>query len=317
MSLIWGRLRQLILGISPTETSFIKRGFYIGDADVRRRLEHIGSAFVQGYQTALYEDTIDAVAYKLNQVDADLRGFAFEGAAMSLTLLDYVTPWRRRVHALLSGPGEQYKYLAHVGVGWGLARIPRGRHRFLSQLDPLIHWLAIDGYGFHEGYFHWSRYVTKQVRPRQFHGYALRAFDQGLGRSLWFVHCADVARIAVAVKAFPASRRGDLWSGVGLACAYAGGVERSEIESLANAAGTYRVHLAQGAAFAAEARRKAGNPTDHTDLACEALCGLSAAEAAALTVDARQQLPSEEDDPAYEIWRRRIREKLANHRVTV
>lgn len=236
---------------------------------------------------------------------------------MGLTLLDYVTPWRKRLRALLSGPGAQYKYLAHVGVGWGLARIPGGGHRFLSQLDPLIRWLAVDGYGFHEGYFHWRRYIAKQIPPTRFHGYALRAFDQGLGRSLWFVQCADVARIAAAIAAFPADRQGDLWSGVGLACAYAGGAERGDIEAMANGAGTYRAHLAQGAAFAAEARRHAGNPAEHTDLACNTLCGLSAAEAAALTVEAQRRLPSDDDEPAYEIWRRRIREKLAIHRITV
>ncbi len=310
MTLNWGRIRQMVLGISPTETSFAKRGFHLGDARVRHGLEQIGLAFVTGYQAALYEEQVDAIALELNQVEVAYRGFAYEGAAMSLTLLDCLAPWRNRVSAFLSGPGAQYTYLAHVGVGWGLARVPGGRQRILSQLDPLIRWLAIDGYGFHQGYFHWPRYVTQQTPPTKFPGYAARAFDQGLGRSLWFVQCADATRIASSITSFPASRQGDLWSGVGLACAYAGGVERDRIEALAEAAGTYRAHLAQGAAFAAEARRHAGNPAVHTDLACQVLGGISAVDAAKLTVEAQQQLPSDGDVPAYEIWRRRIREKM-------
>src|SRR3712207_8380154 len=54
--------------------------------------------------------------------------------------------------------------------------------------------------------------------------------DQGLGRSLWFVQGADVRRIPATVNAFPAERRPDLWSGLGLACGYAGGRTRAEVD---------------------------------------------------------------------------------------
>jgi hypothetical protein len=130
--------------------------------------------------------------------------------------------------------------MAHVGAGWAFARLCRNIGRPLARLDPLLRWLAVDGYGFHEGYFHCHRYIERPTRPARLSGYALRVFDQGLGRSLWFVYGADIARISSAIATFTPERRADLWSGTALACSYAGGVERAAIEALREAAGPYR-----------------------------------------------------------------------------
>src|SRR6185436_10369271 len=106
------------------------------------------------------------------------------------------------------------------------------------------------------------------------------AFDQGLGRSLWFSRGMDATAIARAIALFAAERRADLWSGVGLAAAYAGGVDEAELGALRKQGAGFEAQLAQGAAFAAEARERAGNAAPHTTLACEVLCGTSPARAA-------------------------------------
>src|SRR5262249_43750809 len=155
-------------------------------------------------------------------VESGERGFAFEGAAMASALLDLLALGRgRRLEGLLRGPGAAHVYMVHVGAGWALARLRRRPWSRLHGLDPLLGWLSVDGYGFHQGFFAWERFVRRQEEPRRLSAYARRAFDQGLGRSLWFVHGADVERIASSVKSFSVRRRGDLWSGVGLAATYA------------------------------------------------------------------------------------------------
>ena len=122
--------------------------------------------------------------------------------------------------------------MVHVGAGWALAQLRLRVDRALARLDPLLGWLAVNGYGFHHGYFHGPRrWIASESRVGST-GYARRVFDQGLGRSLWFVEGAEVARIAATIARFPASRHADLWSGVGLACAYAGGVAAEAIEDL-------------------------------------------------------------------------------------
>ncbi|HZI13837.1 MAG TPA: DUF1702 family protein, partial [Myxococcus sp.] len=136
-----------------------------------------------------------------------------------------------------------------------------------------------------------------------------RAFDQGLGRGLWFVEGAGVERIIGRVRGFPAGRQPDLWAGVGLACTYAGGVERPALERLREAAGPHLPQLAQGAVFAARARQRAGNLAPHNALACEVLCGRSSEDAAALAELALERIGAQEAPlPRFERWRQRIQQ---------
>jgi enediyne biosynthesis protein E3 len=198
----------------------------------------------------------------------------------------------------------------HVGAGWVLARVPGSVEKYLARFDPVLGWLVVDGYGFHEGYFHWRRQLSGAEAPRRLRGYARRVFDQGLGRSLWFVDGTDVERLTGTIGSFPAGRRPDLWSGAGLAAVYAGEVSEASLELLRTAAGACRPQLAQGAAFAAKARQRAGNATDYTGMATRKLCGVSVTEAARLCDETLENLPATGPEPAYETWRRRIQHRF-------
>jgi hypothetical protein len=307
-----GQARRRFLGLSPSEASFARRGFLAGEEKARQRLEQIGVTFLSGYHAALEETGFVSLARRLAAVEAELRGFAFEGAAMGLALLDCFTPWRKdRWRTFTESLAKPHLYMMHVGLGWALARLRRSVRPHLARLDPLLGWLMIDGYGFHEGYFNWRRYIELRATPTRLDGYARRVFDQGLGRSLWFVKGADVAAVVSAIHAFPSARREDLWSGVGLACAYAGGCGRTGIESLRAAANRHLPALAQGVAFAAKTRHRAANLNSHTETICGLICGHSAEETAAITDAALEDLREEPGLPAYEVWRRRIQNKIA------
>jgi hypothetical protein len=277
----------------------------------RDHLERAGKTFVAGYNAALEKPNFKPLIMVLNRNDPEMVGFAFEGAAMALTILDLITPWKRnRLQAFLDNAGENHLYMIHVGAGWALARLKRQFKPFIERLHPVLHWLVLDGYGFHQGYFHSKRYVEQKEMPSFLPGYASRAFDQGLGRSLWFVFGADVDRIPGEISGFAQNRQADIWSGIGLACGYAGKPTDLEIMRLHNASNPYQQELAQGAAFAAKARSRAGNLMEHTDRACRILCGMTADQAAEISDQTFENLPTDEDVPAYEIWRSRIRARF-------
>jgi hypothetical protein len=307
-----GQARRRFLGLSPTETTFARRGFRAGEEEARHRLEKIGVTFLSGYHAALEETGFVSLARRLANVEAELRGFAFEGAAMGLALLDCFTPWRKdRWRTFTEHTAEPHIYMMHVGLGWALARLRRSVTPYLARLDPLLGWLVLDGYGFHEGYFSWPRYIERQAIPVHLDGYERRVFDQGLGRSIWFVKGADVVAITGAINSFPSERRDDLWSGVGLASGYAGGCGRAATETLRAAADEHFPALAQGVAFAAKTRQRAANLNSHTETVCRLICGHSAEETAAITDAALQGLRGEGELPAYEVWRRRIQDKFS------
>ena len=313
-------LNRLAFGISLDEASFSRRGF--GDAAPAKRehLENIGRTFISGYLAALEVGDLDGLAVRLNDVAAEFRGFAFEGAGMGLALTDNV--WKRRSPKFirfLEGPGAAHRYMLHVGYGWAVARLPwlrRYPKRVLSQHDEYLGPLILDGYGFHEGFFHWRSAIAGMRMAHALSGYAARVFDQGLGRSLWFFNGADVERTAACVNGFVESRRADLWSGVGLAATYAGGITETELSRLLELAKEYRSHLAQGAAFAVKARHFAGIQTPHTETACRVLCGMSCSEAASLTDSALVNVKgSGVADEPYEAWRSEIRAQLKKARA--
>jgi hypothetical protein len=168
-----------------------------------------------------------------------------------------------------------------------------------------------DGFGFHEGFFRPGRSIRARVRP-PLAGYARRAFDQGLGRSLWFVEGASPSRIAATITAFEAPRQPDLWSGVGLACGYAGARDEDVVTALVTEAARHQDHLRQGVAFAAAARRRAGNICPDTARACEIVCGASPSAVACMVDQSLAHASTQSDhEGPYEAWRARVRRQFA------
>jgi hypothetical protein len=307
------RLLRRLLGISSAEIGFERRGFRGGTPAAREHIESIGAAFLYGYHAALEERTTALLVRRLESCDAELRGFHYEGAAMALHLLDRLL-WRRRSRfaEFICDAGNNHIYMAYVGAGWAQARLPFGLASSTAQFDPLLRWLALDGYGFHQGFFRWPTFVAGSQRiPSRLRGYARRAFDQGLGRSLWFVDGHDAELIAITISRFAPARHSDLWAGIGLAATYAGGASVDALINLRDAAGAHHRWLAQGAAFAAAARARAGNLVTHTDHGCKVFCGLSALQAAAVVDEASRDLPQDHPaTPAYEAWRQRIGDRI-------
>jgi hypothetical protein len=310
MSALLKNIRATLLGIGPEEAGFERRGFPPARPHARNRLESIASAFIEGYRLAIQDVPLYCLAESLDGFVAELRGFGYEGAGVALTLLDGLGFNGDRFARFVAGPAADHVYLACVGAGWACARLPWRRWRVehaIRAMSPHRKWLTIDGFGFHEGYFHWRGAICDRRLPRRLGGYGLRAFDQGLGRSIWFCDAADPSRVAATIARFPQERRSDLWSGAGSACCYAGGCTGREVYELFSLAGEWRAHMAQGAIFAATARSRAAKLTGHTEMACPILTVLTAAKASQLAAEALSQSGHAEPDMIYERWRARIR----------
>lgn len=316
MAGVLGSLRLRLFMPDASETTAEKRGFAASGPEQRARLERVGSTFLAGLRVGLDGTAVPDIDGRLAGIDRQFRGFAYEGCAMGLAVTDAVSLRPRRVEEFLTGPGAGHVYMAYVGVGWALARLPRLRWRAVLPRDGLLRWLALDGLGFHQAYFDTERYVTNKWRPAGYPAwpgqdeYAHRAVDQGIGRALWFVNGADPQAVAGCIDGFPAARRADLWSGAGLASVYAGGVDAGALATFWELAGGYRPELAQGAAFAAKARVLTGLVVPHTEVAVKTYCEMPVEDAAAITDQALVDLPPDGPLPAYEVWRQRIQDQF-------
>lgn len=319
MGIGYRALRRRILTPGLSETRADVRGFHRKDEQAVRLLEHVGGTFLAGYGSAAEARTIAEAEAELERIEPRFRGFAYEGAGMGFAVRDGLPLGPTDlVERFLAGPGEPHIYMVYVGVGWAMARLPRFRWPRADRLDPTLHWLLLDGYGFHQAYFHTQKYVRRQYQDPRFpwpdramSAYANRVVDQGIGRALWFV-CGSDARLTAATAAtFAAHRRADLYSGIGLAATYAGGVDEEELRTLWELAGPYRPNLSQGSAFAAECRVKADLLTPHTALATAVLCASTPEAAARITKEQRPERGYRSGEPAYEVWRQRIAAQFA------
>ncbi|WP_236031668.1 DUF1702 family protein [Ktedonospora formicarum] len=303
-----GKISRTLFGIPSERAVFSRPGFA---PEAWTRFQPVAHSLVEGYHATLEDSRFEKLVPRLTAFAPELHGFAYEGAGMGIAALDIIAPWKDRLTAFIDGPAGPHIYPTYVGVGLALARLHKDPEKYLTRLDPLLGWVVADGYGFHEGFFRRRKYVDQRAVPTHLSPYARRLFDQGLGRCIWFSSGGLVDLVTSIVTAYPRERHADIWSGVGTACAYAGGATREEVENLLEIAHPYRSLLASGAAVASQGRLRAGNMAEHTEMACQIFGRLTARQAADVANSAQENLPFNMHKPAYEIWHERMQEHFS------
>jgi len=314
-----GALRRRLLTPQLREVEPQVRGF---DAWVEGPsiVEPVGTAFLTGYAAAMAcgrrIEAVTAVA----ELPRSEVGFAMEGLAMGAAVRSSLSPFNRhQFDEVVAIAGERHAYMLYVGLGWALARTPWFTWPRLDRFDPMLLGLVLDGFGFHEVFFH-----TRSVWERGVDAFDLRAWPgdretglqhvmQGVGRGAWFVCGGSPERLAQAFDALPAAYHASLWAGSGLAAAYAGGRQADGLADLVRRSGPHRHWVQQGASFAIEARSRAGTVVDHTHLAARHLCDRSLTEVVDLVRRARPEGARVDagDLTAYEAWRAAVAAEYA------
>ncbi len=278
------RLKSRFLDLSPKEADFVRRGFPAVESASRAHLEQIIESFIGGYNIALVEGDMSQLTQRLDtSFTPEFVGFAYEGAGLYFALADLVIPRSgNRLAVFTRSFGEKHDFITMVGAGFAVARIPFGLRRLESyqqRLDPLTAWCLADGYGFHHGFFHWRFFIEERgAAPASLDRQNRSLFDAGVGRAMWWVFGADAESIKAAISPFDKDRRAEMWSGIGTAIAYAGGVPTDVMAILPKLAGEHRFDLLSGIPFAAYMRSKGGNPAPWTDEACSLLLKLTVTE---------------------------------------
>lgn len=306
-------------------TSFETLGFETVHAPARKQLEASTRQFIIGYEFGIEQRDHEGLVARLESLQREFRGFAYEGATMALSMRDVMNPLgRRRTETFLAGPGyddgpgSRHIFMGYIGLGFALARLPKAMWKRAlprqSKLPdhPSLRGLILDGYGFHMAFFHHEKWVEGRYAPPRYrwpapHAVAQRVVDQGIGRAMWFIYGGDVERMLKAIERFGPERRADLMSGIGLASSYADGVGGETLDLLWNRAGQYRPELAQGAVFALRARDVSGLVTPENEAAAQRFCGCTVAEASQITVEVAAELPPDPSLATYEEFRRRVR----------
>ncbi|NQW05152.1 MAG: DUF1702 family protein [Acidobacteria bacterium] len=268
------RVKNLVLRLSPADASFERHGFPAQTSPCRTHLESVIRTFVTGYNLALEVNDAGNLTRRLEtSCPAPFLGFAYEGVGLRYALSDLLRPWSiSQLAWFTKSVAPRYDFIAMVGAGFAVARVPLARHRlrsFQDRLDPMTAWCVADGYGFHQGFFHWRRFRSgRRAAPRSLAPQNRALFDAGVGRSFWWVWGAEPDAIAAAIRRFDADRHPEMWTGIGTAIAYAGGGPADAASRLFELSGRCQADLLVGIALAAHMRHKGGSAAQWTHAVC-------------------------------------------------
>src|SRR4029450_5877978 len=88
MPAVLGCFRRLMLTPSLASVSFAERGFPVTPSDATRRLEAIPQSVVMGFEWGIELREQWEMERRIELVEPELRGFAYEGVTMALTVPD-------------------------------------------------------------------------------------------------------------------------------------------------------------------------------------------------------------------------------------
>jgi hypothetical protein len=155
-----------------------------------------------------------------------------------------------------------------IGIGWAIAQEKNRSLIFTEMFDEAMLYSIWDGCGYYDGFLRQRQTIKNQNRLTYIDPKDYKAYDEGIGRSLWYLSKGDTEKVQKMVQGFSVDRHSDLWRGIGIACSYVGGFDESTLVSLRISAGEHAKQLYIGNAMVKASRMEAASPTIDMEVAC-------------------------------------------------
>lgn len=251
-----------------------------------QKMESIQSIFREVQEKDFEDFSISEITDYLNSFDVEFRSIAYEASAMNLALRDVkrdgkLVQWLQFLMAI----GAQHAIQIHVGLGWALAQEQLNPATYLNELQPMLRYRVLDGYGYYEGIFRRRKSIINQQAIEIEDTTALSAYYQGLGRSVWYISKGDIDVAKSMIDTFPPNHQNDLWRGLGIAITYVGGCSEDYLQVIFEKGSTFQIDLATGAAMTLISREKANSITTDAILTCKVFCNKNADQIFTMAID--------------------------------
>ena len=241
---------------------------------VTDKMALIQSIFIDSKEKGLSITNHSELNSILLKNDAEFISIAYEAASMGIAINSIksnnaLADW----HNFYQIFGLSHATQIHVGLGWALAELNLDINSYINELEPHYKYRVVDGFAYYHGKFKRRQAVRMQEIPENLNSFGIRAYNQGLGRSLWYLAQGEVEKLHRLIDIFPIERRFDMWRGVGVAVAYVGGVKPIVIEELMKLSGNYLPAFKCGIAIAVQTKEKAKVTSNDTSLICATATG--------------------------------------------
>jgi hypothetical protein len=241
---------------------------------VSAKMECVQKTFLGVQSYMLKEHQLEEVIAFLDAEPPEFRSVAYESASMEIASLDLsngngLSNWKNFYHR----SAKAHTFHMDIGLGWAFAKKERSPVPYFESLQSVISCMVYDGIGYYNGLFNGRRTVKSQLIPGDIDQQTLPGFDQGLGRRLWYISKGNIDQLIQLIKPFPLSRHADLWRGVGIACGYVGGNDKTNLEQLVNHSAEFKDQFCNGITLAAISRHASDSITKDIEVAYEIICG--------------------------------------------
>ena len=245
----------------------------------RKRVSHIFDLLIKGYYSVLETDAVTFVR-QLDDVQPVDRSIIIEGGFMALATQDLTKSATLQKVSELHACVPTLMPSMFQGVGGALSQLKLPVAMHPAEIDQFWGFLSLSGYGNYGGYFQWPHFIVNQEVPAGLDRMSQRAFDQGIGTSIWMVAAYEPRLIIDTISKFSDQRKADLWNGLGLAVGVWGLEDSKDMIRLLNAARKYRADFQSGVAFGLWGSILAGEVSDYSAGACSVICGAPQADIA-------------------------------------
>jgi hypothetical protein len=160
---------------------------------------------------------------------------------------------------------DRFQSQLYTGLGWALAKNGQP-HTLVPIHNSTAEVKILDGYGYYFGLFRGRLVIRSQHIPEHIPEESLPYLDAGLGRALWYQSRGTLSKLIDLLSFFTESRHPALWSGIGLASCFVGGLNHNEMHDLFNLAGNHQSSFQLGVRAAIESREKSGIHTHSEEL---------------------------------------------------
>lgn len=250
---------------------------------IEQKMEKIKSIFQVAKEHASTLEINQLINF-LQATEKEFLPVAYEGAAMELALNDLterdsIFKWKQLLDA-----SKKYACQIYIGMGWAIAQQKKSELSFLDQLSHNMQFRLWDGCGYYDGIFRQRQSIKGQKRSEHIQPKDFQAYDEGVGRSIWYICKGDETKVKELITTFDKERHSDLWRGVSIACCFVGGFDENKLRALFVSSGEHKIQLRIGAAMVAKSRIEADCSTEDIELANQVFNGMSAIEAMKITV---------------------------------
>jgi hypothetical protein len=235
------------------------------NTSIASKMENIKAIFQRSRESASQLESIPDLISELERTEREFLSVAYEGAAMGLALKDFSNSddTHSNWFSFLSA-SKRHAPQVYIGLGWAVAQEKRTG---IPALSPNMEFRVWDGCGYFDGIFRQRQTIKGQNRLEYIPEKNYRGYDEGLGRSIWYICKGDETKVPEMIHPFSEERQSDLWRGIGIACSYVGGFEENALMDLMSSAGKHSAQLGIGAAMVAESRIEADCHTNDIELA--------------------------------------------------